>query len=398
MTPYGVAKAYAHFIVGSYRRRYDLHASSGILYNHESPRRPLDFLPRKVSHAVARIAEGLQGELWVGDLDARRDWGWAGDSVRAMWLMLQRDEADDYVIATGETHSVEELVACAFDRVGLDPEGLRPRRRDAASREGAAARPRGRPDEGARAARLGADGRLRRARRAARGRGSRARAGGGCAGHATAKRCRPADAAPVSSHREFLVAAGAIVAALTLAIACAEGLSPGFRAVTDRMTLPWAVLLVGVAAVLVSVGPTRRYAAALGRALAAVSPAAALAVVVAVGTVVQVVRGASSTLPVVLGDELVLLGRGEERRARRPAPVPRRVHLGHSVLHPLVLGPFFAAVDAVGALLAIKVAQALLMALAAIPAYLLARRVSSHGWSLAVAALTPSRRGRGTRR
>jgi GDPmannose 4,6-dehydratase len=121
LTPYGVAKAYAHFIVGSYRRRYDLHASSGILYNHESPRRPLDFLPRKVSHAVARIAEGLQGELWIGDLDARRDWGWAGDSVRAMWLMLQQERADDYVIATGETHSVEELVACAFDRVGLDP-------------------------------------------------------------------------------------------------------------------------------------------------------------------------------------------------------------------------------------------------------------------------------------
>jgi GDPmannose 4,6-dehydratase len=121
LTPYGVAKAYAHFIVDSYRRRYDLHASSGILYNHESPRRPLDFLPRKVSHGVARIAEGLQGELWVGDLDARRDWGWAGDSVRAMWLMLQQGEADDYVIATGETHSVEELVSCAFDRVGLDP-------------------------------------------------------------------------------------------------------------------------------------------------------------------------------------------------------------------------------------------------------------------------------------
>ena len=121
LTPYGVAKAYAHFIVGSYRRRYDLHASSGILYNHESPRRPLDFLPRKVSHAAARIAEGLQGELWVGDLDARRDWGWAGDSVRAMWLMLQQDQADDYVIATGETHSVEELVSCAFERVGLDP-------------------------------------------------------------------------------------------------------------------------------------------------------------------------------------------------------------------------------------------------------------------------------------
>ena len=120
VTPYGVAKAYAHFIVRSYRRRYDLHASSGILYNHESPRRPLDFLPRKVSHGVARIAEGLQGELWVGDLDARRDWGYAGDYVRAMWLMLQLDEADDYVVATGETHSVEELVAAAFGHAGLD--------------------------------------------------------------------------------------------------------------------------------------------------------------------------------------------------------------------------------------------------------------------------------------
>jgi GDPmannose 4,6-dehydratase len=120
VTPYGVAKAYAHFIVHSYRRRYDLHASSGILYNHESPRRPLDFLPRKVSHGVARIAEGLQGELWLGDLDARRDWGYAGDYVRAMWLMLQQAEGDDYVIASGEAHSVEELVAAAFDHVGLD--------------------------------------------------------------------------------------------------------------------------------------------------------------------------------------------------------------------------------------------------------------------------------------
>ncbi|MGE5691123.1 MAG: GDP-mannose 4,6-dehydratase [Pseudomonadota bacterium] len=120
LTPYGVAKAYAHFIVGSYRHRYDLHASSGILYNHESPRRPLDFLPRKVSHGVARIAAGLAGELWVGDLDARRDWGYAGDYVRAMWLIVQHDEADDYVIASGETHSVEELVATAFAHAGLD--------------------------------------------------------------------------------------------------------------------------------------------------------------------------------------------------------------------------------------------------------------------------------------
>jgi GDPmannose 4,6-dehydratase len=120
LTPYGVAKAYGHFITRSYRARYGLHASSGILYNHESPRRPLNFLPRKVAHGAAAIALGLEGELWLGDLGARRDWGYAGDFVRAMWLMLQRDEPDDYVIATGESHSVEELVTCAFDRVGLD--------------------------------------------------------------------------------------------------------------------------------------------------------------------------------------------------------------------------------------------------------------------------------------
>jgi GDPmannose 4,6-dehydratase len=120
LTPYGVAKAYGHFITRSYRSRYGLHASSGILYNHESPRRPLDFLPRKVAHGAAAIALGLQGELWLGDLAARRDWGYAGDYVRAMWLIVEQDEPDDYVIATGESHSVEELVACAFGRVGLD--------------------------------------------------------------------------------------------------------------------------------------------------------------------------------------------------------------------------------------------------------------------------------------
>ena len=120
LTPYGVAKAYAHFITRTYRRRYDLHASSGILYNHESPRRPLDFLPRKVASGVARIALGLERELVLGDLDARRDWGYAGDYVRAMWLMLQQDEADDYVIATGVAHSVRELVECAFGHAGLD--------------------------------------------------------------------------------------------------------------------------------------------------------------------------------------------------------------------------------------------------------------------------------------
>jgi GDPmannose 4,6-dehydratase len=122
LTPYGVAKAYGHFITRSYRRRYGLHASSGILYNHESPRRPLDFVTRKVAHAAAGIKLGLQGELWLGSLDARRDWGYAGDYVRAMWLMLQQDDPSDYVIATGETHSVRDLVAVAFDHVGIDPE------------------------------------------------------------------------------------------------------------------------------------------------------------------------------------------------------------------------------------------------------------------------------------
>ena len=115
LTPYGVAKAYGHFITRSYRLRYGLHASSGILYNHESPRRPLDFLPRKVAHAAAEIKLGLKGEVGLGSLDARRDWGYAKDYVRAMWLMLQQDEAGDYVIASGETHSVGELVDLAFE-------------------------------------------------------------------------------------------------------------------------------------------------------------------------------------------------------------------------------------------------------------------------------------------
>jgi GDPmannose 4,6-dehydratase len=120
LTPYGVAKAYAHFITRSYRRRYGLHASAGILYNHESPRRPLEFLPSKVANAAAGIKLGLMSDLWLGDLAAQRDWSYAGDSVRAMWLMLQQDEPDDYVIASGELHSVEELVQFAFDHVGLD--------------------------------------------------------------------------------------------------------------------------------------------------------------------------------------------------------------------------------------------------------------------------------------
>jgi len=120
VTPYGVAKAYGHFIVRSYRRRYGLHASCGILYNHESPRRPVDFLPSKVAHAAAAISLGLESELPLGDLAAQRDWGYAGDYVEAMWLMLQQDEPEDYVIATGVLHTVEQLVELAFARVGLE--------------------------------------------------------------------------------------------------------------------------------------------------------------------------------------------------------------------------------------------------------------------------------------
>ena len=107
-SPYGVAKAYGHFITVNYRESYDLYAVSGILFNHESPRRGLEFVTRKITDGVARIKLGLASELRLGNLDAQRDWGFAGDYVRAMWLMLQQDEPDDYVIATGETHSVRE--------------------------------------------------------------------------------------------------------------------------------------------------------------------------------------------------------------------------------------------------------------------------------------------------
>lgn len=120
VTPYGVAKAYGHLIVGSYRRRYGLHASCGILYNHESPRRPTDFVPSKIAHAAAAISLGLEHDLLLGDLRAQRDWGFAGDYVEAMRLMVQRDEPGDYVIATGQLHTVEELVQVAFEHVGLD--------------------------------------------------------------------------------------------------------------------------------------------------------------------------------------------------------------------------------------------------------------------------------------
>ena len=120
LTPYGVAKAYGHFITGSYRRRYGMFACAGILYNHESPRRPLDFVPRKVAYAAAAISLGLERELVLGDLEPRRDWGYAGDYVKAMWLMLQHDEPMDYVVATGVAHSVGELVECAFSCVDLE--------------------------------------------------------------------------------------------------------------------------------------------------------------------------------------------------------------------------------------------------------------------------------------
>ena len=120
VSPYGAAKAYASFITSAYRSRYGLHASSAILFNHESPRRSGEFLPAKVAHGVAAIAAGREHELVLGDLEARRDWGYAPDFVEAMWLMLQQDVPDDYVIATGETHSVAELVELAFAHAGLD--------------------------------------------------------------------------------------------------------------------------------------------------------------------------------------------------------------------------------------------------------------------------------------
>src|SRR6187397_951748 len=119
-SPYGVAKVYGHWITVNYRESYDLHASSGILFNHESPRRGLEFVTRKISHGVAKIKLGKARELRLGNLDSQRDWGFAGDYVEAMWLMLQQDSPDDYVVATGETHSVREFCEVAFDHVGLN--------------------------------------------------------------------------------------------------------------------------------------------------------------------------------------------------------------------------------------------------------------------------------------
>ena len=119
-SPYGVAKVYGHWITVNYRESYNLFACSGILFNHESPRRGIEFVTHKVTHAVARIKLGMQNELRMGNLDSRRDWGYAGDYVRGMWMMLQQDKPDDYVLATGETHSVEELCQVAFEHAGLD--------------------------------------------------------------------------------------------------------------------------------------------------------------------------------------------------------------------------------------------------------------------------------------
>ena len=119
-SPYGCAKVFGHDITVNYRESYGLFACSGILFNHEGPRRGIEFVTRKVTNAVARIKLGLQHELVMGTLDTKRDWGYAGDYVRAMWLMLQQDEPDDYVVATGETHTVRELVERAFAEVGID--------------------------------------------------------------------------------------------------------------------------------------------------------------------------------------------------------------------------------------------------------------------------------------
>ncbi len=119
-SPYGVAKVYGYHVTVNYRESYGMHASNGILFNHESPRRGVEFVTRKISDGVARIKLGLAGELRLGNLDAKRDWGFAGDYVRAMWLMLQQDRPDDYVIGTGETHTVREFCELAFARAGLD--------------------------------------------------------------------------------------------------------------------------------------------------------------------------------------------------------------------------------------------------------------------------------------
>jgi GDPmannose 4,6-dehydratase len=119
-SPYGVAKVFGHYMTINYRESYGMHASSGILFNHESPRRGPEFVTRKISEAVARIKLGLQDHIVLGNLDAERDWGFAGDYVEAMWLMLQQEQADDYVVATGETHSIKDFLDAAFAHIGID--------------------------------------------------------------------------------------------------------------------------------------------------------------------------------------------------------------------------------------------------------------------------------------
>jgi GDPmannose 4,6-dehydratase len=124
VSPYGIAKAMAHWSCASYRESYGIHCASGILFNHESPRRGETFVTRKITRALARIAAGLQEHLYLGNLDARRDWGWAPDYTEAMWLILQADEPRDYVVATGESHSVREFLALAAARLDLDWESF----------------------------------------------------------------------------------------------------------------------------------------------------------------------------------------------------------------------------------------------------------------------------------
>ena len=190
-SPYGVAKVYAHFITVNYRESYGLYACSGILFNHESPRRGLEFVTRKITHAAAAIKLGLADELVLGNLDARRDWGYAPDYVEAMWRMLQQDEPDDYVVGTGETHSVGELVDIAFAHLGLDPARVRARRPHIhAARRGRPADRR--PEQGARRARLAAEHRLRAAGQA----DDRRRPG---AARTKAARSRPPDQPPIAA-------------------------------------------------------------------------------------------------------------------------------------------------------------------------------------------------------
>ena len=160
-SPYGVAKVFGHHMTVNYREAYGLHASSGILFNHESEKRGLEFVTRKITNSLARIKLGLQDSITLGNLDSARDWGFAGDYVEAMWLMLQQDVADDYVIATGETHTIREFLDAAFALRGLRRLGTL-RAAGPALRAARRGRPPdGRRDEGARAARVEPQGRLR---------------------------------------------------------------------------------------------------------------------------------------------------------------------------------------------------------------------------------------------